>query len=159
LADCLACRVHRGEISPPGGILYDDGLWRLEHSVNPTPLLGWLVAKPLRHVEFLDELSEDEAQAMATVLRRAVGALRHALPSPPAKVYTALFAESAECPHIHFHIIPRAVDDPRELRGPRVFERMRRVGEGLEEGPSLEDVEDLATRIRSHLRMTAEPST
>ena len=54
----------------PGGVLYDDGLWRVEHAVAPTPMLGWLVAKPLRHVEFLDELTGAEAEAMGRVLPR-----------------------------------------------------------------------------------------
>lgn len=151
MTECLACSVNQGDPQPPGGVLYDDGLWRLDHAVQPTPLLGWLVAKPLRHVEFLDDLTDTEAEVMGQVLRRAVAALRSTLVPSPVKVYTAFFAESERCPHVHFHIIPRGVDDPPGLRGPRVFDRMRLVTERPEQEPSLQALEDLARRVRQFL--------
>src|SRR5947209_5697872 len=48
---CLTCRANRGEIVAPGGVIYEDALWRLEHSLEPIPMIGWLILKPLRHVE------------------------------------------------------------------------------------------------------------
>ena len=47
-ADCVGCQANRGEIVAPGGALYDDGLWRLEHTFEPFPMVGWLILKPLR---------------------------------------------------------------------------------------------------------------
>lgn len=131
----------------PGGRLYDDGLWRLEHAVEPVPMLGWLVAKPVRHVEFLDDMTAEEAASMANVLRRGVGALRCALAVPPEKVYVALFAESTGCPHIHFHLIPRAPDHPTDTRGPQVFTLLSRAAKGEGEAPPLPEIEALAARI------------
>jgi diadenosine tetraphosphate (Ap4A) HIT family hydrolase len=69
----------------------------------------------------------------------------------PEKVYVALFAESADCPHIHFHLIPRAPDHPVELRGPHVFALMKEAARGGGEGPSLAAIEALALRLRSCL--------
>ena len=29
--ECGTCRANRGEFPTPGGVIYQDGLWRLEH--------------------------------------------------------------------------------------------------------------------------------
>ncbi|HEX5572882.1 MAG TPA: HIT family protein, partial [Ktedonobacterales bacterium] len=104
-ATCVACRANRGAIVAPGGALYDDGLWRLEHTFEPIPMVGWLVLKPPRHVESLADLTADEAAALGPLLQRITRAMRETL--APAKVYAALFAESVA--HLHIHLIPRAV--------------------------------------------------
>jgi diadenosine tetraphosphate (Ap4A) HIT family hydrolase len=106
-----ACRANRGEVATPGGALYDDGLWRLEHALAPFPIVGWLILKPLRHVESLAELTPEEAAALGPLLRRITAALQAEL--TPARVYAALFAESVAHVHIHvipLYVIPRAPD-------------------------------------------------
>jgi len=118
--DCVACQANRGEIVPPGGALYEDGLWRLEHTFEPFPMVGWLVLKPLRHVESLADLTPDEAAALGPLLRRITAAMTETL--APARVYSVLLAEAVA--HVHIHLIPRAPDLPKEYRGPRVFDLM-----------------------------------
>ena len=60
---CIACRLHRGELSAPGGTIVRDHLWVLEHIVEPIPMVGWLVLKPVRHVESFAELTPEEASS------------------------------------------------------------------------------------------------
>lgn len=141
---CLACQVNEGRTAPPGGVIYRDRWWQVDHRVDPGPILGWLVLKPLRHVEFLDALTDDEAATLGRVTRRVVGAMRAALPSPPAKVYALLLAEAADCPHLHWHLVPRSATHPREFRGPRIFST---------EGPDVPraDIDALADRLRALL--------
>jgi hypothetical protein len=43
-AACGTCRANRGELPSPGGYVFDDGLCRVEHVIEPLPMLGWLVA-------------------------------------------------------------------------------------------------------------------
>lgn len=117
-ASCLACRATRGEIVPPGGALYDDGGWRLEHAIEPIPMVGWLVLKPLRHVERLADLTPEEASAIGPLLRSITQAMDETL--APAKVYAALFAEAVA--HLHIHLIPRGPDMEEAYRGPGVFQ-------------------------------------
>ena len=69
-SDCLACRANRGELSPPGGVIYDDGLWRLEHLLMPAVLPGWLVLLVAGHLPVEDQAGLDVAQR---VQRVAVG--------------------------------------------------------------------------------------
>ena len=117
-ASCVACRANRGEIVAPGGALYDDGLWRLEHTFEPFPLVGWLILKPLRHVESLAGLTPEEAAALGPLLRRITAAMLAEL--APERVYTVLLAESVA--HVHIHLIPRTRDLPETLYGGRIFD-------------------------------------
>ncbi len=133
--DCVACRANRGEIVAPGGALYDDGLWRLEHTFEPIPMVGWLVLKPLRHVENLADLSSAEAAALGPLLQRITHAMNETL--TPAKVYAALFAEAVA--HLHIHLIPRASDLPERYRGPDAFALL---SEAAHTGKNLGDVSE-----------------
>jgi diadenosine tetraphosphate (Ap4A) HIT family hydrolase len=123
--DCLACRANAGEVQPPGGLIYADEHWRLEHSLSPAPLAGWLVLKPLRHCEGLEELTAAEAEGLGPLLRRACSALRAV--TGAEKVYVIFLGEAVA--HLHLHLIPRTADHPVDLRGPRVFELLRRAAE------------------------------
>ena len=148
-ADCLTCRANRGEVSTPGGALYQDDLWRLEHTFGPLPLAGWLVLKPRRHVESVAELTEAEALALGPLIRRASAALTAVLGCP--KVYVICFAEAAGAAHVHFHLVPRAADLPPDRRGPRVFEYLR---EARQRGVDLVDpaeAERVALAVRALL--------
>ncbi len=146
---CGTCQANRGELRAPGGIIYDDGLWRLEHALEPVPLAGWLVLKPLRHVESMADLTSEEAAAFGPLVARVTAAIEHLL--APARTYLCLFAEADGFAHIHFHLIPRAPDLPREYHGPRIFEHLRLA---TMQGRSLADireVERIAWDIRDAL--------
>jgi len=144
--ECLTCRLNQGEGRAPGGVTYEDHLWRLEHAIEPIPLVGWLVLKPLRHVEQFADLSEDEVAAFGPLTRRIAQAMTEVL--HPEKIYLTLYAEGPGFAHLHVHIIPRFADTPPERRGPRVFEYLR---ESSQTGRNLGDpaaAEDVAAAIR-----------
>jgi diadenosine tetraphosphate (Ap4A) HIT family hydrolase len=115
--DCLACQANSGVVHPPGGVIYDDGLWRLEHMLAPAVLPGWLILKPLRHVESLTGLTPAEAAALGPLLVRATAALEAV--TSAERVYSVLLAEAVR--HVHFHIIPRTESVPESGRGPAIF--------------------------------------
>jgi len=118
---CGTCRANRGEIPTPGGVIYQDELCRLEHTFEPIPLVGWLVLKPLRHVEMFAELTDDESATLGPpLIRRTTGAMREVL--QPAKIYVCQFSEAEGFEQLHIHLIPRFADTPADLRGPRVFD-------------------------------------
>lgn len=115
LETCGTCRANRGELRAPGGVVYRDLLWRVEHKLEPLQIAGWLVAKPLRHVTAFAGLSDEEASSFGPLMRAVMSALTNVL--SPAKVYLLLLAEQEGFEHIHFHLIPRAADLPKEFRG------------------------------------------
>ena len=144
---CIACRANRGEIATPGGVIYQDGLWRLEHAFEPIPMVGWLILKPLRHVEALAQLASTEAELLGPLVQRISSAMMEVL--QPAKIYVACFAESVA--HLHFHLIPRSAEILPEDRGPDIF---RYLGQAAREGRNLADLaaaERTARAVRERL--------
>lgn len=115
---CMACAANGGELSAPGGVILDDGLWRVEHQLMPAQMAGWLIVKPLRHVESLAALTGPEAAALGPLLQRVTWALERAM--GPERVYAILLAEAVR--HVHFHLVPRGSGIATNLRGPAIFE-------------------------------------
>ncbi len=116
--NCIGCQVANGMIIPIGGFVYADELWTVNHMLASPPILGWLILQPRRHIEALHEMTTDEQWRMAQLMAHVDSTVRHIL--APSKVYVCLFAESAQCPHIHFHVIPRTTE--MEVRGPEIFD-------------------------------------
>ncbi len=144
--NCMACEANAGERTAPGGVIYQDSFWRLEHILSPAPLAGWLVLKPLRHCEGLEELTEQEAAGLGSLLRAACLALRAV--TGAAKVYSLFLGEAVA--HLHIHLIPRAPGHPEALRGPRVFELLRRAAETGQGVPEA-DAAAIAGAVRQRL--------
>jgi diadenosine tetraphosphate (Ap4A) HIT family hydrolase len=147
--ECGICKANRGEPPAPGGVIYDDGVWRVDHYFPPIPLLGWLLVKPRRHVTTIADLNADEAARIGPLLQRVAASLTAELAS--TKVYVANFAEGGEAfAHIHFHVMPRSATHPAEFRGPRVFGLWAKAAEQGDLAP-LADVEALVARLRTAL--------
>lgn len=149
LETCGTCRANCGEITSPGGVIYEDALWRVEHAIEPIPMVGWLVVKPLRHVESFADLSPEEAASFGPLVHRITHAMRDVL--NPAEVYVCLFAEADNFTHIHFHLIPRWDDTPPVRRGPRVFEYLREAINQDRNLGNIADAEQTAQAIRDHV--------
>jgi diadenosine tetraphosphate (Ap4A) HIT family hydrolase len=107
---------------------------------EPSPVPGWLVVAPARHVEQVDALSADEQRGLGPLLAEVAAALR--AETPCEKVYVSIFAEML--PHLHVHVIARPRELPPEERGARLFASARRADEG----------ERLALAARVHARLT-----
>ena len=104
---------------------------------------GWLVLVARRHVVAIDELTDEEAAELGVLLRPVSAALRVA--TGCVKTYVVQFAEQAEHPHVHFHVIPRLADQPDDRRGPRVFAYL---GVPDEERVSEERMNAIAVEVR-----------
>jgi hypothetical protein len=61
---CLACDVLAGLIEPPGGTIYEDEGWVVDHSISPVALRGWSGASKWA-------CSHEEAAAAADATRSA----------------------------------------------------------------------------------------
>ena len=76
LTACMTCRHDRGELFSVGGVIYQDTFWHIEH-ITPLAVPGWLVVKPIRHVEHVADLSGDEAiQQFGPLVQLTAAALR-----------------------------------------------------------------------------------
>lgn len=142
---CMTCeliaRRDAGE-APLWDAIARTAYWDVAHSYN-TSLPGWLVLIARRHITSIDELTPEEAVELGILLRQTSAALREVVGC--LKTYVCQFAEAAEHPHVHFHVIPRMADQPDERRGPRVFGYM---GVPEEEEVSEDRMNEIAAMIR-----------
>lgn len=148
MSDCLSCQLlgkrDRGE-APPWDSIYRSGYWDLAHAYN-TSYLGWLVLIARRHIEALDEMTFAEAADLGALLREVSQALKVYIGCQ--KTYVMQFAESADHPHVHFHIVPRM---PDQAPGDIAYRVMRRLGVPLSERCREDDMNALALAIRGQL--------
>lgn len=120
--------------------------WDVVHSYN-TALPGWLVVVARRHLEAIDELADEEAAELGVLLRRTSLALKAI--TGCLKTYVIQFAEAAEHPHVHFHVIPRMADQPAERRSLGIFGYL---GVPADERVSEAQMNDIARQVRRHLQ-------
>jgi diadenosine tetraphosphate (Ap4A) HIT family hydrolase len=120
--ECLTCLNLSGErrISP-GPYIYQTEHWIVDHAY-PTIQLGWMVILPKRHIEALHELTREEFLELAEIEYKLVQVMH--IDSSIQKEYMMCFAEGEGFHHVHIHVVPRFVDMPAELKGPRVFALM-----------------------------------
>jgi diadenosine tetraphosphate (Ap4A) HIT family hydrolase len=107
MAECFACDVNAGREPAPGGPIYRDDLWLADHGIDRF-VRGYVVLKPLRHVDELADLLPDEAATLGAVMRKIHAAMRAALKTE--RIYVCSFAETVH--HLHFHLLPRYADMP-----------------------------------------------
>lgn len=106
---CNACAEIAGQVSAPGGVIFDDGLWFISHHTGPFTDPGELILKTRRHCESLSELTPAEANALGPILRAAVQALERTVEAE--RIYVVSFNERLR--HLHFYLLPRTADMPR----------------------------------------------
>ena len=140
----LVARRDRGE-APPWDAIYRSQYWDVVHSYN-TSLEGWLVLVARRHMAAIDEMSDEEAVELGRLLRRVSLALKET--TGCVKTYVIQFAEAADHPHVHFHVVPRMADQPEDHRGPNVF---RYLGVAETERVGEAQMNQLAAQIRQLL--------
>jgi histidine triad (HIT) family protein len=116
-SDCFVCSKHQGHIPVPGGAIFEDELVYSSHSMIPEgktqAYLGYLIVEPKRHVEGLQNLSKQESAALGVLITR----LSQALVISEKAEHVYLFVLGHNTPHLHFHLIPRYANTPREWWG------------------------------------------
>jgi ATP adenylyltransferase len=110
--DCLICAKHRGEGPLVGPEIWRDDLVAVSHASlgEGGPVLGYLFVETLRHVPYLDDLTDVEAAAVGSAVRRAAIAVRAEL--DPEHVFSAVIGRGI--PHFHQHVFPRHRGMPEE---------------------------------------------
>jgi diadenosine tetraphosphate (Ap4A) HIT family hydrolase len=145
---CKTCELigRRDEkIAPLWDRIYRTNFWDVVHNYQ-TSLPGWLVLVVRRHIEAIDELTVEEAIELGILLRQVSSALKET--TGCVKTYVIQFAEMAEHPHVHFHIVPRMANLPENRRGTNVF---RYSGVSEEERVSEEMMNEIALKVQNIL--------
>ncbi|MBI5566589.1 MAG: HIT family protein [Chloroflexi bacterium] len=120
--ECFICRKHRGEVTIPGGAIYEDDLLYVGHAQirdgQTSAYLGYLMIEPKRHAPRLFDLTDEEAQASGLMIARLSRALRDS--EHAEHVYAFVIGDGVL--HVHFHVVPRYPGAPREFWGVHVDE-------------------------------------
>jgi len=134
---CVFCRIIRGEL--PANKVYEDERVLAFLDIHPSAP-GHTIIIPKVHEERIEDLSEEEAEAIFKVLHRLTGRIQAAVDAPSSTIGVNNGPESGqEVPHVHIHVIPR-------FRGDRggIIQGVSRIGRHLNE----EEMHRIAERIR-----------
>ncbi|AKG46831.1 histidine triad (HIT) protein [Streptomyces xiamenensis] len=101
----------------------------------------------------MHELTDAEATTLGTWQVRVSRALHDV--TGCVKTYVAQFAEVEGFAHVHFHVMPRMGNLSQELRGPRVFELLRRPAQ---QRVATDLVDDIARSLHARLTSSSELS-
>lgn len=143
---CAVCAELVGRPPAPGGIVFQNAWWQVDHHTGPWTDPGELIVKARRHVESIGGLTGPEAAALGPVLQAAVAAVERVV--RPERVYVASYGERVR--HVHFFLLPRTRRLPAGHVFSDVFRRgrslLRRVG--VSPNPPTEARADAAALIR-----------
>ncbi len=145
---CKTCELtaqRRLGKAPLWDCIYQTEYWDVAHAFN-TALPGWLVLVLKRHIESLDELTEQEAAELGPLIRRVSSSLKSIIGC--VKTYVIQFAEHEDHPHVHFHIVPRMANLPASRRSAQVFGYL---GVSPEQRVSEDQMNEICAKIRKEL--------
>ncbi|HEX6433684.1 MAG TPA: hypothetical protein VFZ87_05565 [Gemmatimonadales bacterium] len=147
---CRACAEVAGEISAPGGVVLDDGLWFVSHHTGPHSDPGELIVKTRRHCESLAELTREEAESLGPLLQSTIQALERVVVAE--RIYAVSFNERIR--HVHFLLLPRTRNMPRGHVISDLYRRARNLLRRLRvlRNPTTAARAAAASRIREELR-------
>ena len=148
MTSCRTCELiaaRNAGSAAPWDSIHRTQSWDVVHAYD-TSLPGWLVLVARRHIAAVDELTDDEAAELGLLIRRVSLALKAI--TGCAKTYVMQFAESADHPHVHFHIVPRMVNQPEDRRSVKVFGYL---GVPAEERVSEETMNGIAAQVAAAL--------
>ena len=152
---CLACSTLVGKVQAPGGVIYQDDYWVVEHSLSPVLVRGYLIIKLKRHGEHLAELTPEEARALGGIIQSTCLALSKVI--KPDKIHVCSWGE--EVKHIHFHVIPRTRDMPVGNLKLLIYLQLRKLLNKLGLNKWVTDEEAAAVADKVRQQMTVEKFT
>ncbi len=144
MSDCVTCVLSERRKSPDVPLwdsIFPAEYFDVTHAFS-TSLPGWIVLVAKRHIESVDQLTEEESLELGTLVRQVSMALKHAVGCE--KTYVMQFAEMKGHGHVHFHVVPRMANLPEEHKGPGIFHYLN-VGEADEISES--DRNEVATKM------------
>lgn len=99
---------------------------------------GRLLIEPKRHIESFEEMNESERQALGIMIFEGERRLKTVLKAD----HVYLFRINDKVKHLHFHLVPRFKDTPKEFYGVNILKWVR--GEAL----SIEQIQILAEKLK-----------
>ncbi|MFC7681730.1 HIT family protein [Paenibacillus sp. GCM10028914] len=141
--DCFICRKHKGEVTVPGGCIYENDLVYVGHmgSNDNFVYIGYLIVDLKRHVPGFGDMTEDESRMIGSVLNRVGDALKKILNAE----HIYCFVQGDAFPHFHVHLIPRSPGTPKEYWNPMELRNW------MEAHGDINEIEKVCSTLRGYL--------
>lgn len=95
--ECIGCSIVRGEIEAPGGSVLNTKHFDVHQDIC-IPLPGFLILASKRHIQSVDEFTEEEKREFMEVLTKTRKAMRDAM-----GIKTIYLVQEEDTSH-HFHL-------------------------------------------------------
>lgn len=139
--NCDICLKHKDFTRFTGPVIFEAGGLLLTHFpfVESEPATaGRLLIEPKRHIRGFEEMNEVERRALGQMIFEGERRLKSVLQAE----HVYLFRINDKVQHLHFHLIPRFRDTPKEFYGLNILKWVS--GEAL----SLNQIQILAEKLK-----------
>jgi len=117
---CAICDKHKDLAKYTGPAIFDDGGWLVTHFPKvetEKATLGHLLIECKRHILDLAELNDEEAATLGRLIRDGADLIK----TKTKAEHVYCFRINDKTPHLHFHLIPRYPDTPKEFWGTNIM--------------------------------------
>ena len=147
--DCLGCAIASGEYSPPGGVIYSSKHFSINQDCE-IPIIGFIIISTNRHIQSIDEFTNEEKAEYIGLLASTRKALREVLD------VQSIFVIQVENQEHHFHtcLLP-ITEDMRERFGTgfsAVKPYMEYARKNLIIKKNLKQIDNSICKMRDYLR-------
>ena len=115
-ADCFICKKHTSLLDYTAKAIAHDGGLTLSHFPiidGELATKGHLLIEPTRHIEDLSEMNTNEAAALGKLISKGTTLIKEKFGAE----HVYLFRINDKVAHLHFHLIPRYKNTPKEYWG------------------------------------------
>ena len=142
LNECFLCHKQKNLPKFVGGLIAERGGLILTHFpflAEEKATKGHLIIEPRRHIEDLSEMNAPEAAALGGLMKDSVTAIKILLQAE----HVYVFRINDKLAHLHFHLVPRYPDTPREFWGAKIMDWPNR------QTVTLAQIQNLSSQIKA----------
>lgn len=120
MLDCGVCSKHNDLLNHTGPAVFDSGGWLVTHFPKletEKATRGHLLIESKRHIQDLAEMNDEEATSLGRLIRDGADLIKQKL----GVEHVYCFRINDKVQHLHFHLIPRYANTPREFWGTNIM--------------------------------------
>lgn len=139
-SECKVCQKHQNLSAYTGRPLLDKGGFLLTHFPSipdEAAAKGHLLLESKRHLKELSDMNNEEASHLGPIIKAGSEALKKVLRAQ--HVYVFRINDKVE--HLHFHLIPRYEETPKDYWGLKITQWPQR------ETLNLKEIQDLSDQL------------
>ncbi len=121
MQDCMICQKHKNILDFTGEVILEKGGWVLTHFPfidGQKATKGYLLIETRRHIENLTDMNAQEAAALGELICEGSQLLKFRMNAE----HVYVFRINDKVPHLHFHLVPRYPNTPKEFWGFKISE-------------------------------------